>query len=106
MADLLDHFLPTAGASGFPEKIAIHMFGYALVDYSYGKTTQNQMEVFFDLSDPAEINQLTAVLDEIDSSGNVASKVRKAREWEAVLGITESGAKYQTKAEIIERMGL
>lgn len=106
MADLLDHFLPTAGTPGFPPKIAIHTFGYVLVDYAYGKTNQNQMEVFWNLTDPAEISELSAILNTVSSAGNIAAKDRKAREWEAVLGITETGAKYQTKAAIRARMGI
>lgn len=106
MTDLLDHFLPTAGEEGFPEKISVHTFGAALKDYADGFTTQAEMEAFWNLTDPAEVNQLTAVTAQLDAISNSALRSLKTYEYEAVLRIVETGEKYQTKAGIATRLGL
>ncbi len=106
MADLLDHFLPTAGEEGFPDKIAVHTFGAALNDYADGFTTQAEIEGFFNLTDPAEVNQLGAVTAQLDAIGSSALRSLKTYEYESVLRIVETGEKYQTKAEIATRLGL
>ena len=106
MADLLDHFLPTAGAPGFPEKIAVHTFGAALKDYAQGFTTRNEIVVFWDLDDAAEQNQLDAVIAQLDAIAQESLRLLRADEYETVLRITETGEKYQIKSEIATRLGL
>ena len=106
MASLLDHFLPTAGDSGFPEKIAVHTFEAALNDYARGFTTRNEIINFWDLTDTQETDQLDTLLAFIDAQPGLPNKTIKLYDIGKVLTIVESGEKYQTGTELAERLGL
>ena len=101
MTDLYDRlFNPDEGVSN----IAVHYFRAALGDYTMGHTTRAEIVNYWSLDTDAQAD-LDVMLAEIDAGTNI-QKVIFLLNLHDVLMITEAGAKYQTKAEFVARMGL
>ena len=98
MADLYDRLFVE------DDNIAVHSFRAAVGDYAAGHTTRAQIVGYWSLDTEAQTD-LDVLLAEIDAGTNL-QKALFLLQLHDVLMITEEGAKYQTKAEFVARLGL
>jgi hypothetical protein len=102
MADLFDRLFP---ADPSEENVAVHYFHAALVDYAAGETTRTQIVNYWSFDSEAEAD-LDTLCDAIDALSGKTNKLAFGTELHAVLMFAEAGAKYDTKADFRERLGL
>ena len=101
MADLFDRLFP----GDETEKIAVHYFFSALVDYATGDTTRVQIVNYWSLDAEAEAD-LDVLCDAVDAESGKANKMAFGTELHAVMMFAEAGAKYTTKTAFKTRLGL
>lgn len=102
MADLFDRLFVTEG----DDKIAVHTFHAALVEYADGQaTTKAQIITALALDAEAEAD-LTALCNAVDAASGVANKLLFVTRFHAAALLAEKKLKYHTKAAFRARMGL
>lgn len=101
MADLFERLFPEDPDG---ERIAVHYFFAALVDYGAGHTTRQQIINWWSLDTEAQAD-LNVLCDQIDAL-TPTGKMVWGTELHAVLMFAEAGAKYTTKQTFRDRLGL
>ncbi|MCK5611179.1 hypothetical protein KAR91_55410 [Candidatus Pacearchaeota archaeon] len=101
MSDLFERLFPSGiGASG----IGAHTFRAAIGDYAAGYTTKTQIIGFFALDSEAQTD-LTVLCNAIDSKTPL-EKAGFLLELHDVLMLADVEAKYTTKSDFRNRLGL
>ena len=103
MADLFDRLFPGPG-SGI-EKIPVHAFHAAIIDYMANETTRNQIVAVWSMDSEAQTD-LDALLSAVDALSGLDEKLRFAGEMDAVNKLAEADLKYTTKSEYKTRLNL
>lgn len=102
MADLFDRLFVTEGS----DKIPVHTFHAALVDYADGQATTKAQIITALALDASAQTDLTALCNAIDAAANLNAKLVFSARFHAVALLAERGLKYTTKAAFKTRMGL
>lgn len=102
MTDLFDRLYPEDIDT---ERIPVHYFFAALVDYASGFTTRQQIINFWGLDEEAQID-FNTLCNKIDSITGATNKLAFAEQLHAVFLFAEAEAKYTTKEDFRQRLDL
>lgn len=90
---------------GDVDKIHVHAFKAAIIDYIAGYTTRAQIITAWSL-DTEATTDLDVLLTAVDALSTLVEKLRLAAELDAVMILAEDGLKYTTKSAFRTRLGL